>query len=40
MHEWVKTKPKTIAELKEALAVIRGNQPQGLIDKMMKDLSN
>jgi len=32
------TKPKTIAELKEALQVIWGNLPQGPIDKAVKDL--
>jgi len=36
----LKTKPKTIAEVKEALQVIWGNQPQGPIDKAVKDLSN
>jgi len=35
-----KTKPKTIAEVKEALQVIWGNLPQGPIDKAVKDLSN
>jgi len=35
-----KTKPKTIAELKELLQVIWGNLPQGPIDKTMKDFSN
>jgi len=34
-----KTKPKTIAEVKEALQVIWGNLPQGPIDKPVKDLS-
>jgi len=28
-----KTKPETFAELKEALQVIRGNLPQGTIDR-------
>ena len=32
-----KTKPKTIAELKEAFQIIRGNLPQELIDKAVKD---
>jgi len=36
----LKTKKKTIAEVKEALQVIWGNLPQGLIDKAVKDLSN
>jgi len=36
----LKTKPKTSAELKEALHVIWGNLPQGLIDKAVKDFSN
>ena len=36
----LKTKPKTIAELKQALQVIWGNLPQGLIDKVVKDFSN
>ena len=35
----LKTKPKTIAEVKEALQVICGNLPQGPIDKTVKDLS-
>jgi len=35
----LKTKPKTSAELKEALQVIRGNLPQGWIDKSMKNFS-
>jgi len=35
----LKTKPKTIAELKEALQVIWGNLPQGPIDKAVKDFS-
>jgi len=35
----LKTKPKTIAEFKEALHIIWGNLPQGLIDKAVKDLS-
>ena len=36
----LKTKPKTSAELKEALQVIWGNLPQGPIDKAAKDFSN
>jgi len=36
----LKTKPKTTAEVKEALQVIFGNPPQGPIDKTVKDLSN
>jgi len=36
----LKTKSKTIVEVKEALPVICGNLPQGPIDKFMKDLSN
>jgi len=36
----LKTKPKTIAEVKEKLQVIWGNLPQGLIDNAVKDLSN
>jgi len=36
----LKTKPKTIAELKESLQVICGNLPQGPINKTMKDFSN
>jgi len=36
----LKTKPKTIAELKESLKVILGNLPQGPIDKTVKDFSN
>ena len=35
----LKTKPKTIAELKEALQVIWDNLPQGPIDKIVKDVS-
>jgi len=35
----LKTKPKTIAELKQALQVIWGNLPQGPIDKSVKDFS-
>jgi len=35
----LKTKPKTIAELKEALQVIWGNLPQGPNDKAVKDFS-
>jgi len=34
------TKLKTSAELKEALQVIRGNLPQGPINKAVKDFSN
>jgi len=34
-----KTKPKTIAELKEALQVIWCNLPHGPIDKAAKDFS-
>jgi len=33
----LKTKPKTIAEVKEALQVTQGNLPQGPIDKVVKD---
>jgi len=36
----LKTKPKTGAELKEALRVIWGNLPQGPSDKAVKDFSN
>jgi len=36
----LKTKPKTIAELKESLQVIWSNLPQGPIDKTVKDFSN
>jgi len=36
----LKTKPKTVAEVKEALQVIWGNLPRGLIDKAVKDFSN
>jgi len=35
----LKTKPKAIAELKEALQVIWGNMPHGPIDKAVKDFS-
>jgi len=35
----LKTKPKTIAKVKEALQVIWDNLPQGPINKAMKDLS-
>jgi len=35
----LKTKPKTIAEVKEALQVIWGNLSQEPIDKTVKDLS-
>jgi len=34
-----RTKPKRIAELKEALQVIWGNLPRGPIDKAVKDFS-
>jgi len=37
--KYFKTKPKTIAELKEALQVIWGNLPQGPIDKAVKNFS-
>jgi len=36
----LKTKPKTIAELEEALQVIWGNLPQGPIGEVVKDFSN
>ena len=36
----LKTKPKAIAEVKEALQVIWSNLPQGPIGKTVKDLSN
>jgi len=36
----LKTKPKTIAEVKEVLQVIWGNLPQGPINKTVKDFSN
>jgi len=36
----LKTKPKTIAGLEEALQVNWGNLPQGLIDKTVKNFSN
>jgi len=36
----LKTKVKTIVEVKEALQFIWGNLQQGLIDKAVKDLSN
>jgi len=36
----LETKPKTRAELKEALQVVWGNLPQGPIDKAVKDFSN
>jgi len=36
----LKTKPKTSAELHEALQVIWGNLTQGLIDKAVKNFSN
>jgi len=35
----LKTKPKKIAKLKEAVHVIWGNLPQGPIDKAVKDFS-
>jgi len=35
-----KTKPKTIAELKESLQVIWSNVPQEPIDNTVKDYSN
>jgi len=35
----LKTKPETIAELKQALQVIWDNLPQGPIDKSVKDFS-
>jgi len=35
----LRTKPKTIAELKEALQLIWDNLPQGPIDKAVKDFS-
>ena len=34
----LKTKPKTIVEVKEALQVIWGNLPQGPIGKAVKNL--
>jgi len=34
------TKLKTSAKLKEAIQVIWGNLPQGLINKAVKDFSN
>ena len=36
----LKTKPKTIDELKEALQVIWGNLPQGPINKAVKYFAN
>jgi len=36
----LKTKPKTIPEIKEALQVIWSNLQQGPIDKAVKDFSN
>jgi len=36
----LKTKPETIAELKEALQVIWGNLPQRSINKAVNDFSN
>jgi len=35
----LKTKPKTIAELKESLQVIWGNLSQGPINETVKDFS-
>ena len=35
----LKTKPKTIVELKEAIQVIWDNLPQGPINKAVKDFS-
>ena len=40
VYRKLKTKPKTNAELKEALQVIWGNQPQEANDKAVKDFSN
>jgi len=37
--KYFKTKPKAIAELKEALQFIWGNLPQGPIDKAVKNFS-
>ena len=34
----LKTKLKTMAKVKEALQVICGNMPQGLIDKALNDI--
>jgi len=34
----LKTKPKTIADIKEAFQVVCGNLPQGSIDQAVKDL--
>jgi len=36
----LKTNPKTIAEVKEALQITRDNLPQKPIDKTVKDFSN
>jgi len=36
----LKTKPKTIAKLEEALQVISSNLPQRPIDEVVKDFSN
>jgi len=36
----LKTKPKTITEVKKALQIIWGNLPQGPIDKVVKEFSN
>ena len=40
VYRKLKTKPKTSAELKEALQVIWGSLPQEPIDKAVKDFSN
>jgi len=40
VHRELKTMPKTSTKLKEALQVIWGNLPQGLIDKAVKDFSS
>jgi len=39
VYRKLKTKPKTIAELKEALQVIWDNLPQRPIDKAVKNFS-
>ena len=36
----LKTKPKTITNVREVLQVFWGNLPQGPIDKVLKDFSN
>ena len=36
----LKTKPKTIAKLREAFQIIWGDLPQGPINKIVKDFSN